>query len=190
MLANIPMRQKILVMLAAMSGLLLAALDQTIVSTALPRIVSDLHGLKDLSWVVTAYLLTSTIAVPISGRLNLRAGMAQIQRWQARVRPKLYDVGIHFEARVQRAILMRCGVVISERDQRPQFQRTYRTSRGAGRAQLVLNRASILTVKHANRLLQLEPLDLVYGNGEGVLPELFEQEIALWMDRSRITVRR
>src|ERR1700751_2619222 len=57
-------------MAAAMSGLLLAALDQTIVSTALPRIVSDLHGLKDLSWVVTAYLLTSTIAVPIAGKLS------------------------------------------------------------------------------------------------------------------------
>src|ERR1700751_1846920 len=57
-------------MAAAMSGLLLAALDQTIVSTALPRIVSDLHGLKDLSWVVTAYLLTSTITVPISGKLS------------------------------------------------------------------------------------------------------------------------
>jgi EmrB/QacA subfamily drug resistance transporter len=70
MLANIPMRQKILVMAAAMSGLLLAALDQTIVSTALPRIVSDLHGLRDLSWVVTAYLLTSTVSVPISGKLS------------------------------------------------------------------------------------------------------------------------
>jgi EmrB/QacA subfamily drug resistance transporter len=70
MLANISMRQKILVMAAAMCGLLLAALDQTIVSTALPRIVSDLHGLKDLSWVITAYLLTSTISVPISGKLS------------------------------------------------------------------------------------------------------------------------
>src|SRR4051812_25252635 len=57
-------------MLAVMSGMLLAALDQTIVSTALPRIVSELHGLKELSWVVTAYLLTSTITVPISGKLS------------------------------------------------------------------------------------------------------------------------
>ena len=63
-------RQKIPIMLAVMSGMLLAALDQTIVSTALPRIVSELHGLKDLSWVVTAYLLTSTISVPISGKLS------------------------------------------------------------------------------------------------------------------------
>jgi len=70
MLAHISLRQKILVMAAAMCGLLLAALDQTIVSTALPRIVSDLHGLKDLSWVITAYLLTSTISVPIAGKLS------------------------------------------------------------------------------------------------------------------------
>src|ERR1700759_5703864 len=70
MLANISSHQKVLVMLAFMSVMLLAALDQTIVSTALPRIVSDLHGLKELSWVVTAYLLTSTISVPISGKLS------------------------------------------------------------------------------------------------------------------------
>ncbi|MGH7156827.1 MAG: MDR family MFS transporter [Candidatus Saccharimonadales bacterium] len=70
MLSHISTRQKVLVMLAVMSGMMLAALDQTIVATALPRIVSDLHGLKDLSWVVTAYLLTSTISVPISGKLS------------------------------------------------------------------------------------------------------------------------
>jgi EmrB/QacA subfamily drug resistance transporter len=70
MLAQIPLRQKITVMLAVMSGMLLAALDQTIVSTALPQIVSELHGLQYLSWVVTAYLLTSTISVPISGKLS------------------------------------------------------------------------------------------------------------------------
>jgi EmrB/QacA subfamily drug resistance transporter len=67
---NLPIRQKITIMLAVMSGMLLAALDQTIVATALPRIVGELHGLKELSWVVTAYLLTSTIAVPISGKLS------------------------------------------------------------------------------------------------------------------------
>ena len=70
MLTNISPRQKVLVMLAVMSGMLLAALDQTIVATALPRIVSDLHGLNDLSWVVTAYLLSSTISVPIAGKLS------------------------------------------------------------------------------------------------------------------------
>jgi EmrB/QacA subfamily drug resistance transporter len=51
-------------------GLLLAALDQTIVSTALPTIASDLGGLEHLSWVVTAYLLASTAATPLWGKLG------------------------------------------------------------------------------------------------------------------------
>src|SRR5436309_4291587 len=50
--------------------LLLAALDQTIVSTALPTIVSDLGGLDHLSWVVTAYLLTATVSGPLYGKLG------------------------------------------------------------------------------------------------------------------------
>jgi EmrB/QacA subfamily drug resistance transporter len=55
---------------ALMLVLLLAALDQTIVSTALPTIVGDLGGLDRLSWVVTAYLLTSTVSGPIYGKLG------------------------------------------------------------------------------------------------------------------------
>ena len=51
-------------------GLLLAALDQTIVSTALPTIVSELGGINHLSWVVTAYLLASTAATPLWGKLG------------------------------------------------------------------------------------------------------------------------
>ena len=50
--------------------MLLAALDQTIVSTALPTIVGELGGLDSLSWVVTAYLLTSTIVVPLYGKFG------------------------------------------------------------------------------------------------------------------------
>src|SRR5262245_18129422 len=50
--------------------MLLAALDQSIVGTALPRIVSDLGGLDHLSWVVTAYLLTSTAATPLWGKIS------------------------------------------------------------------------------------------------------------------------
>src|SRR5438270_6528391 len=51
-------------------SLLLAALDQTIVSTALPTIVSETGGLTHLSWVVTAYLLTSAIVSPLYGKLG------------------------------------------------------------------------------------------------------------------------
>lgn len=53
-----------------MTGMLLAALDQTIVSTALKTIVIDLHGLKEYTWVVTAYLLTSTASTPLYGKIS------------------------------------------------------------------------------------------------------------------------
>ena len=58
------------VFIALMLGMFLAALDQTIVSTALPTIVGDLGGLSHLSWVVTSYLLASTISTPIYGKLG------------------------------------------------------------------------------------------------------------------------
>ena len=53
-----------------MVTLLLAALDQTIVATSLPRIVSDLGGITQYSWVFTAYMLTSTVTVPLYGKLG------------------------------------------------------------------------------------------------------------------------
>ncbi|HZV48467.1 MAG TPA: MDR family MFS transporter [Candidatus Dormibacteraeota bacterium] len=53
-----------------MLALLLASLDQTIVGTAMPRIVADLKGLDYYAWVTTAYLLTSTVIVPIAGKLG------------------------------------------------------------------------------------------------------------------------
>ena len=53
-----------------MVTLLLAALDQTIVATALPKIVSDLGGITQYSWVFTAYMLTSTVTVPLYGKLG------------------------------------------------------------------------------------------------------------------------
>jgi MFS family permease len=55
---------------ALMTGMLLAALDQTIVATALPTIVGDLGGASHLSWVVTAYLLASTASTPLWGKLG------------------------------------------------------------------------------------------------------------------------
>ncbi|HZT65071.1 MAG TPA: MDR family MFS transporter [Acidimicrobiales bacterium] len=55
---------------ALMLGMLLAALDQTIVATALPTIVGDLGGLNHLSWVVTAYLVASTVSTPLYGKIG------------------------------------------------------------------------------------------------------------------------
>src|SRR5437867_9602313 len=63
-------RQKLEIMGAIMLGLFLGALDQTIVGTSLPRIVTDLGGNDLYTWVVTIYLLTSTITVPFYGKLS------------------------------------------------------------------------------------------------------------------------
>ncbi|WP_053912534.1 MFS transporter [Streptomyces sp. SCSIO 75703] len=63
---------------ALLLGMLLAALDQTIVSTALPTIVSDLGGLEHLSWVVTAYLLAATAATPLWGKLGDQYGRKRL----------------------------------------------------------------------------------------------------------------
>ena len=59
-----------LVFLGLMLALLLAALEQMIVATALPKIVGELHGLDKMSWAITAYLLTSTIGLPVYGKLG------------------------------------------------------------------------------------------------------------------------
>jgi EmrB/QacA subfamily drug resistance transporter len=58
------------VLVGLMAGMFLAALDQSILGVALPRIVSDLGGLDQLSWVITAYLLTSTAATPLWGKIS------------------------------------------------------------------------------------------------------------------------
>lgn len=63
---------------ALLLGLLIAALDQTIVATALPTIVSDLGGLNHLSWVVTAYLLAATAATPLWGKLGDQYGRKKL----------------------------------------------------------------------------------------------------------------
>jgi len=76
--------QVILATLGVALALLLAALDQTVVGVAMPRIVSELHGLDFYAWVTTAYLITSTALVPVAGKLGdmfgrkpfLIAGMA------------------------------------------------------------------------------------------------------------------
>ncbi|MEU6572445.1 MFS transporter [Streptomyces sp. NPDC046805] len=59
-----------LVFFGLMLALLLAALDQMIVATALPKIVGELHGLDRMSWAITAYLLTATVGLPLYGKLG------------------------------------------------------------------------------------------------------------------------
>src|SRR3954467_13639117 len=63
-------KEILVVFTSLMLGMLLAALDQTVLATALPAIVGELSGLERLSWVITAYLLTSTVSVPLYGKLS------------------------------------------------------------------------------------------------------------------------
>src|SRR5579875_1801875 len=64
-------RQRLIpVLTSVILGMLLASIDQTIVGTAMPRIIADLNGLNHYAWVATSYLLASTVAVPIYGKLS------------------------------------------------------------------------------------------------------------------------
>ncbi len=67
---NLPLRGKLIIMLSVMASLFLVALDQTIIATALGKIVEDFNAFDQLSWIVTAYLLTTTVTVPIAGKLS------------------------------------------------------------------------------------------------------------------------
>ena len=67
---HLPLRNKLIIMGSVMASLFLVALDQTIVSTALGKIVEEFNAFSSLSWIVTAYLLTTTITVPIAGKLS------------------------------------------------------------------------------------------------------------------------
>ena len=65
-----PRRTLVLIVAGLLTGLLLGALDQTIVATAGPTIIADLGGLSVYAWVFSAYILTQTVAMPIFGKLS------------------------------------------------------------------------------------------------------------------------
>ena len=67
---QLPRRQIVLTMIGVLLALFLSSLDQTVVATAMPRIIADLGGFDRFTWVTTAYLVASTTAVPIVGRLT------------------------------------------------------------------------------------------------------------------------
>ena len=67
---SLPRRQVVLTMAGVMLALFLGALDQTIVATALPRIILDLGEFDKFTWVTTAYLASATVAAPVVGRLT------------------------------------------------------------------------------------------------------------------------
>ncbi len=67
---HLSLRGKLVIMLSVMASLFLVALDQTIIATALGKIVEEFNAYDSLSWIVTAYLLTTTVTVPIAGKLS------------------------------------------------------------------------------------------------------------------------
>ncbi len=69
-ISDAPTRGVLLVFVGLMVTELLASLDSTVFTTALPTIVGQLHGVDQQQWVLTAYLLTSTIALPIYGKIG------------------------------------------------------------------------------------------------------------------------
>src|SRR5215469_3549668 len=63
-------RSRLLIYASVLVALLLSSLDQTVVATALPRIVTDLQGADRYVWVVTAYMVCSTVTIPVYGKLS------------------------------------------------------------------------------------------------------------------------
>lgn len=68
--SGMPRKRVIIIFIGLILGILMAALDQTIVATALPTIAGDLNGLEAISWIITAYLLAQTIAMPLYGKVG------------------------------------------------------------------------------------------------------------------------
>jgi EmrB/QacA subfamily drug resistance transporter len=67
---HLTLRSKLIIMISVMASMFLVALDQTIIATALGKIVEQFNAFDSLSWVITAYLVTTTITVPIAGKLS------------------------------------------------------------------------------------------------------------------------
>jgi len=67
---DLPLRAVFATLLSVMLAMSMAALDQTIVGTAMPRIISELHGLAHCSAVIMAYMIASTAVLPIAGKLS------------------------------------------------------------------------------------------------------------------------
>jgi EmrB/QacA subfamily drug resistance transporter len=117
-------RRRWVILGALLLGLLLAALDQTIVSTALPTIVADLGGLQHLSWVVTAYLLASTASTPLWGKLG-----------------DLYGRKIFFQAAI---VIFLVGSVLAGLSQTMGQLIAFRAIQGLGGGGLIVGAQSII----------------------------------------------
>ncbi|HEX3815515.1 MAG TPA: MDR family MFS transporter [Mycobacteriales bacterium] len=121
---SLSQRQVLIIVGALLLGMLLAALDQTVVSTALPTIVGDLGGASHLSWVVTAYLLASTVSTPLWGKLG-----------------DLYGRKIFFQAAI---VLFLVGSVLAGLSQSMIELIAFRAIQGLGGGGLIVGAQSII----------------------------------------------
>jgi len=69
-LRSLPRKQVIITFAGVMLAMFLGALDQTVVGTAMPRIIAELGGFNQYTWVTTAYIITAAVSVPITGKLT------------------------------------------------------------------------------------------------------------------------
>lgn len=122
--AGYPKRTKFLTLGGVLIGLLMAALDQTIVSTALPRVVADLGGFDRFAWVFTAYLLASTSLIPVMGKLSDMFG----RKW-------VYIVGM---------LIFMLGSMLSGASQQMDHLIIFRGVQGIGAAAIMGNAFTVL----------------------------------------------
>jgi len=118
------MSNKFFILLGVILSMFLSALDQTIVSTSLPRIVGELNGFMHLSWVFTAYMLSSTVTVPIYGKLSDIFG-----------RRGLYILGI---------VIFLSGSVLSGMSQNMMHLILFRALQGIGAGAIMVNSITVI----------------------------------------------
>ncbi len=68
--SSVSQRRLVLIVAGVMLGMLLSAIDQTVVGTAMPLVIAELNGLEHYAWVFTGYMLASTVSIPIYGKLS------------------------------------------------------------------------------------------------------------------------
>ncbi|MER5520707.1 MDR family MFS transporter [Streptomyces sp. NPDC002763] len=137
-----------------MAVMLLASLDQTIVSTALPTVVGELHGVTHMAWVTTAYILAATVVMPVYGRLGDLLG-----------RKRLYIGGI---------VIFLAGSVIAGSAQDMAMLITGRAVQGLGGGGLMITSQAIVAdlVPPRRRAKYMAPIGVIFGLSSVVGPLL------------------
>lgn len=169
--ASLNKRSFVLVYVALMVAMLLAALDQTIFSTALPTIVGELHGLEHMAWVTTAYILAATVVMPLYGKLGDLLGRRNVF---------IAAIGLFTLGSVVAALAQSMGMLV-----------TGRAVQGLGGGGLMILAQAIIAdlVPARDRARYMAPIGVVFGLSSVVGPILggwftdqHSWRWALWMN--------